>query len=335
VRAFTYFSHLANIAEDRHHNRCWRRRTQHGEPPDSGSLALAVARLKDNGITAEKLAETLRTVAISPVLTAHPTEVQRKSILDRHMALARLLAERGRPDLLGTSFRRTTPRFAAGDHSLAAANDAPGESRSAPRSTMCSHSTERRSQQLRHLYASAEFLIARCRWRSLAAPPVLRMGSWVGGDRDGNPFVDRDVLVYAVGAQARSCEPLPRRGAPSAPSSRLLGMARVRLRALANASPMRRIAAQTSLIGAASSALCAARRHDGPLCHVPPPRRAPAAPPYGHSRRLFRTSRRFSSLMSIAANLVSGRLRSMIHAVRLSSSTSPRWISVNSDVHER
>src|SRR5689334_16601514 len=98
VRAFTYFSHLANIAEDRQFNRRARLRKLHREPPEPGSLALALSRLKQRGVTAGELADVLRTVAITPVLTAHPTEVQRKSILDRHMCIARLLAERGRSD---------------------------------------------------------------------------------------------------------------------------------------------------------------------------------------------------------------------------------------------
>jgi len=99
VRAFTYFSHLSNIAEDRHHNRRSRQRLLRGEPPGEGTLALAIARMKEHGVTPEQLAHRIRGVAISPVLTAHPTEVQRKSILDRHMAIARLLSERGRRDL--------------------------------------------------------------------------------------------------------------------------------------------------------------------------------------------------------------------------------------------
>ena len=82
VRAFSYFSHLANIAEDLHHNRRRRAHRLAGSAPQEGSLALAFARLKSAGVGAGALRQTLTKALISPVLTAHPTEVQRKSILD-------------------------------------------------------------------------------------------------------------------------------------------------------------------------------------------------------------------------------------------------------------
>ncbi|MEP7058380.1 MAG: phosphoenolpyruvate carboxylase, partial [Caldimonas sp.] len=93
IRAFSFFSHLANIAEDRHH---LRRRSYHdrrGHLQD-GSLALAFERLARRGIGAAEIADVLDNAWISPVLTAHPTEVQRKSILDAERAIAELVAER-------------------------------------------------------------------------------------------------------------------------------------------------------------------------------------------------------------------------------------------------
>src|SRR5436190_2450372 len=93
VRAFSYFSHLANIAEDRHH---LRRRAVHDGRGDlqEGSLAMAFERLARRGIGADRIVATLDRAYISPVLTAHPTEVQRKSILDAERAIAELLAAR-------------------------------------------------------------------------------------------------------------------------------------------------------------------------------------------------------------------------------------------------
>jgi phosphoenolpyruvate carboxylase len=95
IRAFSYFSHLANIAEDRHH---LRRRAVHDARGDlqEGSLAMAFERLARRGIGADRIVETLDRAYISPVLTAHPTEVQRKSILDAERAIAELLAARAR-----------------------------------------------------------------------------------------------------------------------------------------------------------------------------------------------------------------------------------------------
>jgi phosphoenolpyruvate carboxylase len=97
VRAFSYFSHLANIAEDRHHNRRRRIHALAGSAPQAGTMAYAIDRLKQSP-NATKAKATLQKffhdALIVPVLTAHPTEVSRKSILDAQHEVARLLAER-------------------------------------------------------------------------------------------------------------------------------------------------------------------------------------------------------------------------------------------------
>ena len=93
IRAFTYFSHLANLAEDRHHIR---RRSVHERAGDTqeGSIEVALARLRWAGITPKTISQTLAKSHVSPVLTAHPTEVQRKSILDAERDIAQLLTAR-------------------------------------------------------------------------------------------------------------------------------------------------------------------------------------------------------------------------------------------------
>src|SRR5690349_11237915 len=93
IRAFTYFSHLANLAEDRHHIR---RRAIHERAGDTqeGSIEVALARLRWAGISTKAVSQTLAQSFLSPVLTAHPTEVQRKSILDAERDIANLLTAR-------------------------------------------------------------------------------------------------------------------------------------------------------------------------------------------------------------------------------------------------
>ena len=91
VRAFSYFSHLANIAEDVHQNRRRRAHALAGSPPRPGDIAEALQRLAQNGVDRAKALHWLDDARISPVLTAHPTEVQRKSILDVEREIARLL----------------------------------------------------------------------------------------------------------------------------------------------------------------------------------------------------------------------------------------------------
>src|SRR5215207_3100048 len=93
IRAFSYFSHLANIAEDQHHIR--RTRAHVGvSAPREGSIAHALARAQRAGIARFAPDRRFRRALICPVLTAHPTEVRRKSTIVREMEVAALLALR-------------------------------------------------------------------------------------------------------------------------------------------------------------------------------------------------------------------------------------------------
>jgi phosphoenolpyruvate carboxylase len=197
IRAFSYFSHLANIAEDRHHVR---RRAVHeraGQTQD-GSLAKAFERLHQADHRAADIAQMLAQAYISPVLTAHPTEVQRKSILDAERAVATLLGER---DELATPERRED-----------------NEALLRARVTQLWQTRMLRTAKLTVAdeienalsYYSATFLheiprLYRDLERALpghAVAPFLRMGHWIGGDRDGNPNVTAATLQHALRRQA-------------------------------------------------------------------------------------------------------------------------------------
>ena len=99
VRAFSYFSHLANIAEDVHQNRRRRAHALAASPPRRGDVADALHRLAGAGVSRDTMLRWLEEALVSPVLTAHPTEVQRKSILDVEREIARLLTWRDRTTL--------------------------------------------------------------------------------------------------------------------------------------------------------------------------------------------------------------------------------------------
>ena len=120
IRAFTYFSHLANLAEDRHHIR---RRIVHERAGSTqeASIEVALSRLRWAGIAPKTIANTLAHSYVSPVLTAHPTEVQRKSILDAERDIAQLLTARD-------DIKTQAQLFAAGKDALTpralAANEA-------------------------------------------------------------------------------------------------------------------------------------------------------------------------------------------------------------------
>src|SRR5690606_31503135 len=89
---FGYFLHLSNIAEDQDQNRRHRQLQLQSERAAQGVLATALADLNAQGVGNRRIRRYLETTSIVPVLTAHPTEVQRKSTLDLHREIARQLA---------------------------------------------------------------------------------------------------------------------------------------------------------------------------------------------------------------------------------------------------
>ncbi|MBM3561137.1 MAG: phosphoenolpyruvate carboxylase, partial [Alphaproteobacteria bacterium] len=109
IRAFGYFSHLANIAEDQHHIRRTRAYAMASAAPRAGTMAHALERARAAGVSRDRLQGFLAGALCSPVLTAHPTEVRRKSSIDRELDIARLLDERDRirftPDELAANRR--------------------------------------------------------------------------------------------------------------------------------------------------------------------------------------------------------------------------------------
>src|SRR5205085_6322248 len=100
VRAFSYFSLLANIAEDRHHIRRHREARREGRPPLPSTLPGLFAEARQRGISRGLAAERLGRMRVHAVLTAHPTEVQRKSTLDAQLAIAALLGRLDAADAL-------------------------------------------------------------------------------------------------------------------------------------------------------------------------------------------------------------------------------------------
>lgn len=96
VRAFSYFLQLANIAEDEHHIRRRRAHDLAGSPPREGSLIFALDSLAAAQVSPDTIADFFAHALVAPVLTAHPTEVQRQSLIRNHRDIARLLEQRER-----------------------------------------------------------------------------------------------------------------------------------------------------------------------------------------------------------------------------------------------
>jgi phosphoenolpyruvate carboxylase len=200
VRAFSYFSQLSNIADDLHQNRRHRAHLKAGDAPKDGSLMLALARIEDKKISKETLQAFLNSAVISPVLTAHPTEVQRKSILDCQLIISRLLSDRDRVDM-------TPDDLAENEEALhrfvlilwqtrmlrtakLTVNDEIKNGLEFYRYTFLT--------EIPKIYANLEKQLEGRFDKDIKIPALLRVGSWIGGDRDGNPFVTHDVMTDAV-----------------------------------------------------------------------------------------------------------------------------------------
>ncbi|MDP9930141.1 phosphoenolpyruvate carboxylase [Variovorax paradoxus] len=214
IRAFTYFSHLANLAEDRH---VIRRRTEAeraGESAD-GDLQTALARIRKAGVKPDEVVASLARSYVSPVLTAHPTEVQRKSILDAERAIAQLLTTRDEIKLRQSA-------YAAAKDALTPLEFAENETQMRIRVTQIWQTRLLRFSKLTVAdeienalsYYEATFLreiprvyadLEKALGQGGVVPsvaPFLRMGQWIGGDRDGNPNVTAETLEYALRRQA-------------------------------------------------------------------------------------------------------------------------------------
>ena len=199
IRAFTFFSHLANIAEDLHHIR---RRAAHeaaGDLPQSGSLERSFDRIDAAGVARADVQAMLAKAWVAPVLTAHPTEVQRKSILNAERAIADLLAEReGRKSTRERERNLASIRMRVAQLWQTRLLRTSKLSVSDEIENALSYYQTTFLHEIPKLYQKLEELLGQ---GHVAA--FLRMGSWIGGDRDGNPFVTAETLHAAL---MRQCE---------------------------------------------------------------------------------------------------------------------------------
>ena len=210
IRGFTYFSHLANLAEDRHHIR---RRAIHERVGDTqeGSIEVALQRLRWAGITPKIISQTLAHSFVSPVLTAHPTEVQRQSILSAERDIAELLHERdeikARAAVVNATKDALTPKeLAANEQRMRARVMQLWQTRLLRFSKLTvadeienslSYYESTFLREIPKIYASLEEALG-----THPVAPFLRMGQWIGGDRDGNPNVNAQTLQQALKRQA-------------------------------------------------------------------------------------------------------------------------------------
>ena len=205
VRAFSYFSLLANIAEDVHQNRRRRAHLVAHEPARPGSVAYALERLWQAQLPAQRIAAFFKRAFVSPVLTAHPTEVQRRSILECQAEVAALLHRRDAVAHTGESLQALDGELEGLVLTL--------WQTATLRTTRLRvideidnglsfyHYTFLRELPRLHLDLEDALRARADLGGGFRLPAVLQMGSWIGGDRDGNPYVTADVLSGAIRRQ--------------------------------------------------------------------------------------------------------------------------------------
>ena len=194
VRAFSYFSHLANIAEDQNNIRQMRGRGA-GAPRPS-LLTQTLNHAQQAGFSPDDLRRFFKEALVSPVLTAHPTEVRRKSTMDREMEVAGLLDRRER-------LQMTPEESEASDEQLRRAVVTLWQTNLLRRTklTVLDEVANGLSfydytflHEVPRLHCALEDRLNKEGGEPGELASFLRMGSWIGGDRDGNPFVTADVM---------------------------------------------------------------------------------------------------------------------------------------------
>jgi len=198
ARAYTLFFLLINTAEQVHRARRRRAYAHRDAPPQPASLRWAMARLRDAGHDAGEVARALRDLDIRPVLTAHPTEATRRTVLGLEARVARILLAR---DDAGDAERADL------DEALEAEVEMlwlTSEVRRDRPSVLDEVSTVLwyLEDRLMDAGSRAGMALARAYEEAFEHPldpvPAVRFRSWVGGDRDGNPYVTPEVTLAAT-----------------------------------------------------------------------------------------------------------------------------------------
>ncbi len=196
VRAFTSYFQLTNLAEDNERVRRIRRREMGEAGPRRGSLWEAVAALQASGLDAAGMQELLNQASVRLVLTAHPTEARRRTVIAKLARIFDLIRAMDEREPLMREHQRARDRIATTIAELWASDEI--------RAVTLSVLDEVRANLVYFsstlvwvipaIYRDLEAALARVYpGATITVPPFLTFGSWVGGDRDGNPFVTPEV----------------------------------------------------------------------------------------------------------------------------------------------
>jgi len=205
VRAYSYFSHLSNMAEDQHHIRRGRTYEMDEAPPRSGSIAKAFERTFAEGATVESLIDFFQDANLRAVLTAHPTEVRRQSSMKREIAMAELIAKRDR-------MKHTPEERADIDDKLKRAVLILWQSNILRQTKLAvldevenglTYYDHTFFKELPKLYNAIEDQLSSFGYDGeIFIKSFFKTGAWIGGDRDGNPFVNADIMSETMRKQS-------------------------------------------------------------------------------------------------------------------------------------
>ncbi|RAV15734.1 phosphoenolpyruvate carboxylase [Mycolicibacterium sp. GF69] len=205
IRAFTHFALLANVAEDIHRERRRAVHVEAGEPPQDSSLAATYAKLDAVDLDAGAVADALAGALVSPVITAHPTETRRRTVFDTQHRITELMRLRLHGQTLTDD---------GGDIELELRRHILTLWQTALVRLSRLKIQDEIETGLRYYSAAFFDVIPRvnadvrseldARWPDvgLLDEPIVRTGSWIGGDRDGNPNVTAEVVRVATARAA-------------------------------------------------------------------------------------------------------------------------------------
>jgi phosphoenolpyruvate carboxylase len=202
ARAFSAYFELTNLAETNHRKRRQRAAEILGSPPRAGTLPATIRRMRERGLSKDAALKLIAQLEVVPVFTAHPTEVARRTVLFKRRRIARELERLDELPLTPGRAHRATQAIAAEitalwqsdemhrrrvtvgdeikmglDYFRVLVDAVPGVYREIAQSIEAVYGEQISASEL---------------------PPVLRFGSWIGGDRDGNPFVGPRTMRTAL-----------------------------------------------------------------------------------------------------------------------------------------
>jgi phosphoenolpyruvate carboxylase len=208
TRAFTMYFKLVNIAEENHQIRIRNESRLISNSGDSkeGSIESAFRELKEMGVTLDRLVELLNRMSIELVLTAHPTEVNRHIVLEKFRRISMLMNELENPLLNPDEMEDIEKEIRAEIASLWQTEEVPPYKISPLDEARNVHYYFKETifDALTNMYGELEDQIKKhYEAEKIEIPNFLRFGSWVGGDRDGNPYVTHDVTYEVLRMQKR------------------------------------------------------------------------------------------------------------------------------------